>query len=78
MIVNKIFLLVIWKSFCNYFDKERYVPHYQNLQLYLWLGLKLKKIIMYKNWPKQSQWPKPQKGIKPEKIDDNILKRCTS
>lgn len=33
---------------------------------------------MYKNWPKQSQWPKPQKGIKPEKVDDNILKRCTS
>ena len=33
---------------------------------------------MYKNWPKQSQWPKLQKGIKPEKIDDNILMRCTS
>ena len=33
---------------------------------------------MYKNWPKQSQWPKPQKGIKPEKVDDNILKCCTS
>ena len=25
----------------NFFDKEKYVPHYQNLQHYLRLGLKL-------------------------------------
>ena len=31
----------------NFFDKEKYVPHYENLQLYLRLGLNLKKIIMY-------------------------------
>ena len=29
----------------NFFDKENYVTHYENLQLYLRLGLKLKKNI---------------------------------
>ena len=29
----------------NYFDKEKYVLHYENLQLYLRLGLKLKKLL---------------------------------
>ena len=28
----------------NFFDKEKYVIHYKNVQLYLRLGLKLKKI----------------------------------
>ena len=28
----------------NFFDKEKYVIHYENLKLYLRLGLKLKKI----------------------------------
>ena len=32
------------KSVPNFFDKEKYVLHCQNLQLYLKLGLKLKKI----------------------------------
>ena len=31
----------------NFFDKERYMIHYENLQLYLRLGLKLKKYIAY-------------------------------
>ena len=28
----------------NFFDKEKYVPHYENLQLYLRQGLKTKKV----------------------------------
>ena len=31
----------------NLFDKEKYVIHYENLQLYLRLVLKLKKYIVY-------------------------------
>ena len=31
------------KSVPNFFDKEKYVIQYENLQLYLRLGLKLKK-----------------------------------
>ena len=32
------------KLVLNFFDKERYVLHYENLQLYLRLGLKLQKM----------------------------------
>ena len=35
------------KLISNFFDKEKYVPHYENLQLYLRLGLKLKKYVAY-------------------------------
>ena len=31
----------------NLFDKEQYVIRYENIQLYLRLGLKLKKYIVY-------------------------------
>ena len=31
----------------TFFDKEKYVLHYENLQLYLRLGVKLKKHIAY-------------------------------
>ena len=31
----------------NFFDKEKYVLHYENLQLYLRLGLRLEKYIAY-------------------------------
>ena len=56
----------------NVFDKEKYVIHYENFQLYLRLGLKLKQIyrVLELN---QSQWPKQhvefntQKRIEAEK-----------
>ena len=32
------------KLVLNFFDKEKYVIHYESLKLYLRLGLKLKKI----------------------------------
>ena len=33
----------------KFFDKEKYVIHYEDFQHYLRLGLKLKKYIMYQN-----------------------------
>ena len=39
------------KLVLNFFEKEKYVPHYENLQLYLRLGLKLKK----NTWRTRSQ-----------------------
>ena len=42
----------------NFFDKGKYVFHYENLQIYLRLGLKLKKINRVLEL-KQSQWLKP-------------------
>ena len=57
----------------NFFYKEKYVLHYENLQLYLRLGLKLKKLhrVLELN---HSQWLKPyiefntQKRIEAERI----------
>ena len=42
----------------NFFEEEKYALHYKNLQLYLGLGLKLKKIhhILEFN---QAQWLNP-------------------
>ena len=37
----------IKKLVLNFFDKEKYVLHYENLQLYLRLDSKLKKYILY-------------------------------
>ena len=42
----------------NFFDKETYVIPYETLQLYLRIGLKLKKIHSVLEFS-QSQWLKP-------------------
>ena len=63
----------------NFFDKEKYVLYYQNLQLYLGLGLKLKKIHPVLEF-NQSQFLKPfvefntQKRIEAEKNVDKTGK----
>ena len=42
----------------KFFVKENYVLHYKNLKIYLWLELKLKKILHVLEF-NQSQWIKP-------------------
>ena len=60
----------------NLFDKEKYAIHYENLKLYLRLGLKLNKIDRVLEF-NQSQWLKPyfefntHKRIEAEKNNDN-------
>ena len=69
-----IFIGNITKLAPNFFDKESYVLHYENFQLYLRLGLKLKKYGILKF--NQSQWLKLhvefniQKRIEAEKNND--------
>ena len=48
-IFTKFLLVMLNKLVPNFFDKEKYVIPYENLQLYLRLGLKLKKYIAYHN-----------------------------
>ena len=38
---------IVKKLMRNVFDKEKYVLHYKSFQLYLRLGLKLNKYIVY-------------------------------
>ena len=48
----------VQKLVTNIFDKEKYVLHWENWQLYLRLGLKLKKIHHALEYY-QSHWLKP-------------------
>ena len=52
-----IFIGNVEKFVPSFFDKAKYVIYYQNLQLYLRLGLKLKKIYCLLEF-NQSQWLK--------------------
>ena len=57
MIFITSLLAMLKKLVPNFFHKEKYVIHYENVQLFLRLGSKLKKI----HWPlefNQSQWLK--------------------
>ena len=64
----------------NFFDKEKYVIHYENLQIYFRLGLKLRKNYQVLEFS-QSQWLKPyvefntQKRIEAEKNGDKLMNK---
>ena len=45
--LNNIHIVTVKTLLPNFFDKEKYVRYYENLQLYLRLVLKLKKYIAY-------------------------------
>ena len=58
MLIYTIFLLVMFLIWLfNFFDKRKYALHYENLQLYLRLGLKLKRTHRVLEFY-QSQWLK--------------------
>ena len=65
----------------NFFDKEKYLIDYRNLQLYLRVRLnkKLHHVLKFK----KSQWLKPyiefnkQKRIEGEKMETKMEKHCT-
>ena len=73
------------KKLClTFFDKEKYVIHYENLGLEKNLGLKLKKYIVLEF--NQSQWLKPyvkfnipkNRSKKKKKDDEDKKKRYTN
>ena len=56
------------KLVSNISDKEKYVLHYENLELYLRLGLKLNKMHCLLEF-NQSQWLKPYIEFNTKKLD---------
>ena len=62
-----ILIANVTKLVPNFFDKQKYVLHYENFQLYLRLGLKLKKILCVLEF-NQLQWLKLY-------VEFNTLKR---
>ena len=67
----------------NISDKEKYVLRYENLELYLRLGFKLKKMHCALEF-NQSQWLKPyiefntQKKQIQKKMETKMKKHCTN
>ena len=57
----------------NFFDKENYVLHYENLQLYWKLELQPKKNKNTHTWLKANIEFKTQRRIEAEKINDKML-----
>ena len=58
---------IVKKLVPNFFNKEKYVIYYEELKLYLRLGLKLKKIHRILEF-KQSQWLKQYVDFNTQKI----------
>ena len=69
--------------YSNFFDKEKYVPHYENLKHYLRLELEIKKTYCALEFS-QSQCLKPyvefnaHKRYKQKKMVTKIVKLCTN
>ena len=61
----------------NFFDKEKYVTYYQNLQRYLRLSLKFKKKYLALEF-NHSQWPKPYVEFKTQKEQKQktMMEKC--
>ena len=70
-----IFIGDVKRLVLNFFDKEKHVLHYEKLQFYWRIGLKLEKIHLALDF-NQIQWLKPyvelntQRIIEPEKNDN--------
>ena len=64
----------------NFLDKEKYVFHYESLQLYLKLGLKLKKehhLLEFNQWQRLEPYIEfnKRKRIKAGKNGDEKMKK---
>ena len=70
------------KMVSNFFDKEKYVPSYKNLQLYLRLGLKLKNTscirIQSIAMTNTICWINTHQGIESKKLETKMEKHCAN